>query len=209
MKYYILTTILMGALFSNADNSEVRDEASQDLIKLLVDIDPKAYGYRAASHGMSVTLNADPVINGRLSLDYQLRLTEYLTMVFPVSFDSNKLAITQFNFNNRVDTQWSLLLGGGVKYRLCEWMAKSSFFVEFWAQMGPYAQQAKGFNDTRYAIRIRPSLYAGWERIFETGLVLGLKAGVEYNWDIGVGQEIAYSENKFSFIPTINVGYAW
>jgi hypothetical protein len=36
-----------------------------------------------------------------------------------------------------------------------------------------------------------------------------MKAGAEYNWDIGVGQEIAYSENKFSFIPTINVGYAW
>ncbi|MBH1989357.1 MAG: hypothetical protein I8H75_02095 [Myxococcaceae bacterium] len=199
--------ILSCCFFSSATPSA--KNPSDDLTQLIIDLDPKAYGYRAASHGMQVSLFADPFLNGRLTLDYELRLLEFLTMTFPISFDSTSLAITRFNFNPRVAEQWSLLAGGGIKYRLSEWMAKASFYAEFWLQTGVYAQQAIGFGGFRYAWRIRPSFYAGWERIFETGLLLGLSAGVEYDWDIPVGKEIAYRENQFRFIPGVRVGYAW
>ncbi len=203
-------SVLFFVFAAQAENQNERHlEATPDLIELLVDIDPKAYGYRAAAHKMVLNFSADPFINGRLSLDYQVALNPYFKLIFPVSIDSNQLAITQFNFNNRVTNQGSVLAGLGMKLRLTEWMAKSSFYLELWTQAGIYAQEAQGFNDTRHAIRIRPSLYAGWERMFETGLVIGVKTGVEYNWDVVTGSQLAFAENKFNFVPAIHTGFAW
>ena len=194
---------------TGVNQNERHLEATPDLIELLVDIDPKAYGYRAGAHKMAFSLSADPFVNGRLSLGYELKLNSHIKLLFPISFESNEIAITQFNFNPRVNSQWSVLGGLGVKLRLSEWMAKSSFYLELWTQAGLYGQDAQGFADTRHAIRIRPSLYAGWERIFETGLVVGLKTGVEYNWDVVTGSQLAFAENKFNFVPAISVGFAW
>jgi hypothetical protein len=191
------------------NQNERHHEATPDLIELLVDIDPKAYGYRAGSHKMAVNLTADPFVNGRLSLDYQLKLNNYLKLIFPVSFEHSALAATPINPNPRITNQWSLIGGVGIKLRLSEWMAKSSFYIEFLTQAGIYSQEAKGFGDARQAIRIRPTLFAGWERMFETGLVVGVKAGVEYNWDIITGSKLPFAENRFNFVPAITAGYAW
>lgn len=208
MKLIMLITLF--AFMAYAENQNERHlEATPDLIELLVDIDPKAYGYRARAHSMAVNLSADPFINGRLSLDYELLLNSHFKLLFPVSFEHTVLAATPIQPNPRVESQWAVLGGLGVKFRLSEWMAKSSFFLELWAQTGLYAQDAVGFTDTRYAVRIRPSLYAGWERVFETGLIIGLKTGVEYNWDVITGSQLAFAENKFNFVPAINVGFAW
>lgn len=209
---FIFVVILIGFCFAvySADNQNERHlEATPDLVELLVDIDPKAYGYRARAHEMAVGLSADPMINGRFSLDYQLLLNNYLKILFPISFEHSSLAATPILPNLRIQNQWTVLGGVGVKFRLSEWMAKSSFYIELWTQAGLYAQEAKGFDDTRYAIRIRPSLYFGWERVFETGLIIGLKTGFEYNWDIASGSRLAFAENKFNFAPAINTGFAW
>ncbi|MEI6805123.1 MAG: hypothetical protein WCK49_01285 [Myxococcaceae bacterium] len=208
MKLIVLITAFSFAVFAENQNERYL-EATPDLIELLVDIDPKAYGYRARAHDMAVILSTDPFINGRFSLDYQLVLNNHFKLLIPVSFEHSILAATPIQANPRVKNQWAVLGGLGVKLRLSEWMAKSSFYLELWAQTGLYAQEAIGFGDTRYAIRIRPSLYVGWERVFETGLVIGLKTGVEYNWDIITGSQLAFAENKFNFVPAINTGFAW
>ena len=218
MKLFIAITLIVFAahaeqeitIKATGENQNERHlEATPDLIEMLVDIDPKAYGYRSRAQKMAMILSADPMINGRLSLDYQLVLSPHFKLVFPVSFDHSFLAATPINPNDRIKNQWAVLGGLGVKFRLSEWMAKSSFFIELWAQAGIYGQDALGFEDTRYAIRVRPTLFVGWERVFETGLVIGLKTGVEYNYDIQTGTPLAYAINQVNFVPAINTGFAW
>ncbi|MES2503614.1 MAG: hypothetical protein V4534_01925 [Myxococcota bacterium] len=204
--------ILIEATGKNPNERHVN--ATPDLIELLVDIDPKAYGYRAQSHDMAVNMTADPLLNGRFTLDYNYKLSSHWKLVFPVSFEHTSLVLpfalpVGISSNNRIDSQWSLLAGVGAKLRLSEWMQKSSFFIEGWLQSGVYAQNAKGFSDTRYAARIRPSLYVGWERIFESGLVFGIKTGIEANLNILTGTPLAYSDNNVNFVPAINLGFAW
>ncbi len=194
--------------------NEVTIVHTPDMIELLADIDPKAYGYRAQEHWMAVNLGIDPVFNGRLNLDYTLKLNSYFKLVFPITFEHTKLALplgmsVGIFSNNRIEEQWSLLAGAGLKIRLTEWSNKSSLYAEVLLQAGTYGQTAKGFSEMRHAVRLRPSVYVGWERIFETGLVLGLKAGVEYNVNLASQGILVYNTDGFNFAPMINVGFAW
>jgi hypothetical protein len=194
--------------------NEVTLVHTPDMIELLADIDPKAYGYRAQEHWMAVNLGIDPVFNGRLTLDYTLKLNSYFKLVFPVTFEHTKLVLplgmsVGILSNNRIEDQWSLLAGTGVKIRLTEWSNKSSLYTEVLFQAGTYGQSAKGFSDMRHAVRLRPSVYVGWERVFETGLVLGAKAGVEYNVNLASQSTLVYNTDGFNFAPMINLGFAW
>ncbi len=194
--------------------NEVTIVHTPDMIELLADIDPKAYGYKAQEHWMAVNLGIDPVFNGRLNLDYTLKLNSYFKLLFPVTFEHTKLALplgmsVGVFSNNRIENQWSLLAGAGVKIRLTEWAGKSSLFTEALFQLGAYGQAINGFPGMRHALRLRPSVYVGWERVFETGLVLGLKAGVEYNVNLASKNTLVYSTDGFNFAPMINLGFAW
>lgn len=213
MKSFSLLLIFSFAALSENQGPQVL-EVTPEFQELLVDIDPKGYGYRARAHDMSVGFTGDFFVRGRLSLDYQIALNPHFKLVFPVSFENAQLLLPFMSAlyaspDSKIKNQWALMTGVGIKFRLSEWMAKSSFYTEILIQAGVYSQDlVKLLSETRHSIRFRPSLFVGWERVFETGLVFGVKTGVEYNFDVSTGKTVL-ADNQFSVVPAVNLGFAW
>lgn len=190
-------------------------ETAPDLLEFAVKMDQDAQGFRASHHVFRIQLEMDPLINGRLSLGFQYRLNNFLVLDIPVSFDhlvlGQGLGRSLGVYNSNIVDQWALMGGLGLKIRLSEWMLKSSLYIEPILQAGYYQQTVEqiGTKILTESIRIRPGLYMGFETVFDTGLVLGVKAGVEQPFDIRFrGKPLSYSAN-FSVVPMFNLGYAW
>ena len=189
-------------------------ETTPDLLELVVKTDQEAQGFRASHHVFQIQLEMDPLVNGRLSLGFQYRLNNFLVLDVPVSFDhlvlGQGLGRLLGVYSSDIVDQWALMGGLGLKIRLSEWMLKSSLYIEPILQAGYYQQTASmGSEILTESIRIRPGLYMGFETVFDTGLVLGMKVGVEQPFDIRFrGNPLSYSAN-FSVVPMFNLGYAW
>jgi hypothetical protein len=188
-----------------------RVDLTPDLVEVLVELDPKAHGYRARNHVFALGLDYDPLINGRLTLGFQVKLTDHLTLDVPVSFEhsaiTTRLGVLLGTYDERINSRWSIAGGVGLKIRLSEWMMKSSFYLEPMVQAGYYAESAQGFASTS-AVRIRPAIYLGWERIFDSGFVIGAKLGFEKPFDVALGAASFYTTG-FSLVPMLGLGYAW
>jgi hypothetical protein len=190
-------------------------ETSPELFELVVEMDKNSQGFRATHRNFQIQLEADPLVNGRLSLGFQYRLNSFLTLDIPVSVDHSvlgqSLGYAIGIHNSQVSNQWAMLSGVGLKIRLSEWMLKSSFYLETVVQAGYYHQATQVLKQEilTESIRIRPALYFGVETIFDTGFVMGAKIGIEQFFDLYFSDTpLSYSGN-FGIAPSFNLGYAW
>ncbi len=189
-------------------------ETTPEMLEIIVETDENAQGYRAGHHNFQVQLGMDPLVNGRLLFGFQYRLNHFLMLEVPVAFDhpvlGQWLGRTMGVYDAKIVDQWAMLGGLGLKIRLSEWMLKSSFFIEPVMQAGYYSQTVQYVQKVMTdSIRIRPGLYLGFETVFDTGLVIGVKVGVEHAFDINFrGKPLAYAAN-FSVVPMFGMGYAW
>ena len=187
--------------------TEERLVATPEMAQLLIELDPKAYGYRAKNRRMQVQLDAEPLLHGRFALGFQHKLNSFLTLDVPVMFESSSLALPLLQRVAQISHEWAAMGALGLKIRVSEWLVKSSFYIEPMLQMGYYVQTDKS-NEDRSAFRIRPALYVGWERIYDTGFVVGTKVGVEQPFDIVMGKPLVVTTG-LRVVPMVGVGYAF
>ncbi|MBM3886981.1 hypothetical protein FJ364_03540 [Candidatus Dependentiae bacterium] len=195
---------------------EEKIEVTPDLLELVVEMDPTRQGFLAKNHSFQVSLSADFLINGRLTAGFQYHFHRFLALDIPVSFDHSLLGqwggrkLGIYGDNSR--SQWSLLAGLGLKIRLTEWMMKSSFYLEPMIQAGYSIKSLRNTgNDSLVlssSIPIRFSMYLGFESVFDTGVVVGGKLGVEYPLELLLLNRIT-TPTSLSVVPMISLGYAW
>ncbi len=190
---------------------------SPDVVDVIVELSPNVYGYLARTHTMKVTFDADPIVQGRATVAYELKVHSHLMLRFPVSFDYYGASViaqvgVARNWINANDTKiWNVMAGVALKIRVSDWFLRSYIFLEPEVQAG-YAQQNKtilGINQTRQAVRLRPSLAVGWERIFDNGFVMNVKIAAEMPYDFQIAQETLFDKPGFAVSPSFGVGYAW
>jgi hypothetical protein len=215
MRRLLLGLMLCANTIRAQEHLENTLESTPEMIEIRVETDKKAQGFRAEHHKFQIQLNTDPMVNGRLTLGFQYNLSHSLTLNIPVSFDSPVLGQWAGKamgiYGARIVDQWALLGGFGLKIRLSEWVLKSSFYIEPVVQAGYYKQMIqivqKEMSDS---IRIRPGLYLGFETVFDTGLVIGVKVGAERAFDHDFREKpLSYAANNFSVVPMFGLGYAW
>lgn len=193
-------------------------DSSPDLIEALIEIDPRAHGIHARNHKFEINLNYDPLINGRLTLGFQTRLGSHLSLDVPVSFEhsaiTTRLGSVVGIYESGISWRWSASAGVGLKIRLSEWMLKSAFYLEPMVQAGYYSEFvetgpfARTPRASTQAVRIRPGIYFGWERVFDSGFVIDAKLGVEKSFDVALGVPSPIL-GPFSIVPMLGVGYSW
>jgi hypothetical protein len=190
--------------------STERIQMTPDMVELIVQTDTKAQGFLARNHHYQVQFDLDPIITGRMTLGFQLRLNKFLTLDIPVSYENSAFG----QWGGRIlgfypkGTANSGLMGGvGLKIRISEWLGKGSFYVEPLIQATYFSEVFNSGNKEASSIRIRPAVYLGYEAVLDSGLVLGAKFGVEKPFDIVLDN--TPSPMPFAIVPMLSIGYAW
>jgi hypothetical protein len=179
---------------------------------LAIDADKKRSRFFANEHQYQVTLSADPLINGRLAIGFQLALSDCYLVDFFLSADNYRFGqyLLQFSTPQNLTPiflQWEFLAGAGFRLRVSEWSSKTGLYMESTLSAGYYEQE---FDHRTYnSIRIRPGFYMGLETLLDSGIVIGGKLGAEYPIDIYLKKEGLAVSGLFSLVPILNVGYAW
>ncbi len=187
-------------------------EASPDVAELIIDVNENSPGFLANHYQYQFTLGADPLINGRLALGFQLKLNERYSVDIFLAGENYRLGQYLLQFSTpqhltKVFLQWEVLLGAGCKIRVSEWLLKTSLFVEPTLSIGYYEQE---FNHETYnSARIRPGFYLGLETILDSGIVISSKIGAEYPIDIALKKDGMAVPGLFSMVPVLSAGYAW
>jgi hypothetical protein len=169
---------------SSADTTEYTLDPSS--VELVVEMDPNGYGFRTRSHRMSMSADIDLVLRGRAMLHYDYRFSNYLSLGILAGLDSSDISLySRFrdDFTKRSPKQIAVLSGLSTKWRLSEWYMKSAFFLEPSFLLGHMWQTFASINTTHW--RLRPGLFGGVETVFDSGLTLSTKVGVELALDVG------------------------
>lgn len=169
---------------ADADTTEYTLEPSS--VELVVEMDPKNYGFRTRDHKMILALNADPLFRGRGSLSYEFRFFNYLSIGLVGGIDYSALSIysrIREELSKRSPFQLAVLGGSFAKWRLTEWYMKSAFFLEPSVLFGHLWQTLHG-SDTKHW-RLRPGMFLGSDSVFDSGFVLTARFGLEFPFDFG------------------------
>lgn len=157
-------------------------------VELVVELDPKNYGFRTRNFRSVIGTDFDLLFRGRGMLHYDYRFFEYFTMVLHAGVDWSQVSLYEKfrqNLSKPAPKQFSVLAGVSGQWRLTEWYLRSAIFLEPSVLIGHMWQQVLEEKSTHW--RIRPGLFAGIESVFDSGLAMTIKAGVEFPIDFAKG----------------------
>ena len=162
-------------------------------VELVVEMDPNGYGFRTRNHRMVLSADIDLVLRGRGMLHYDYRFFRYFSFGMLAGVDWSDVSLySRFRQHLATPTPWQFAVLGGVagKCRLTEWYMRSSFFLEPSLLFG-YMWQKLATQSSQHW-RLRPGLFAGLETVFDSGLAVLTRLGVEAPFDFGAPN--AYKE---------------
>jgi hypothetical protein len=160
-------------------------------VKLVVELDPKSYGFRTRDYNMVFSLNVDPFFRGRGFLQYDFRFFNYLSLGLMGGIDySNMSLYSRFreDLSKRNPSQFAILGGANAKWRLTEWYMKSAFFLEPSILFGRMWQTLLG-TETAYW-RLSPGIFLGMDSVFDSGFSLATRFGLEFPINFGTPNPI-------------------
>lgn len=199
-------------VFGSDKLDDTNVELTPDVVELIVELDPKAYGFRARHHKMQLTADVDWLIRGRAQVQYEYRFGQFWSLVVPVSIDASETVSLVDHMRRhggeKLDSVFGVAGGVGIKFRLTEWMLKGSFFVEPQIQVG-YAKLTVPALDDVTSVRLRPALFVGFERVYDTGFVIHSKLGFEWAYDFFMQDKNIPSTGILQPVLLTGVGYAW
>src|SRR5688572_30688947 len=79
--------------FNDSSNQSSAIKVNPDVVDLVVELEPTAYGNRARERTMQVNLELDPLVQGRATVGYQLKILESLMLDFPVYFEASQASV--------------------------------------------------------------------------------------------------------------------
>lgn len=188
---------------SMADTTEYTLDPSS--VELVVEMEPNGYGFRTRSHRMSMSAEADLIIRGRTMLHYDYRFFNYFSLGMLAGVDWSDISLwSRFKEDStkRQPKQFAILGGISGKWRLTEWYMKSAFFLEPSLLLGPM-WQTLGSLET-YHWRLRPGLFGGIEKVFDSGFALSGRMGLEIPIDLSGENPV-----KEVFEPLLVVGFGF
>ncbi len=153
-------------------------------VDLVVQLDPKNYGFRGRNHRMLLGVDTDLLLRGRGMLGYDFRFTPYWSLVVKAGIDWDAISLygrLREQLNTPAPRQFSILAGVTAKWRLTEWYMRSAVFLEP-SLLGGYMWQSFDGRESKH-LRLRPGLFAGVESIFDSGLTLSFRLGFELPFD--------------------------
>lgn len=175
---------LAGMREAAADTTEYTLDPSS--VELLVEMDPNGYGFRTRNHRMTLGGEFDFLLRGRGFLHYDFRFTNFFSLGVVGGVDLSDMSLFS-RFREQVGKhspkQFSLLGGLTSRVRLSEWYMRSSVFFEPSLLFGHLWQEFAGQKTMHW--RLRPGLFAGLETVFDSGLNLTTRVGVEFPIDFG------------------------
>lgn len=174
-------------------------------VELVVELDPNGYGFRTRNHRMTMSADIDLLLRGRAMLHYDYRFFNYFSMGLLFGVDWTDVSLySRFrqHLNKPTPRQFAILGGVSGKWRLTEWYMKSSLFLEPSLLFGHMWQSLSSQKTTHW--RIRPGIFGGVETVFDSGLSLVVRAGVEFPVDFA-------KRNAFKEIaePVFAVGFGF
>lgn len=194
MKKFLIFLILMNIEFVIAIENDSFVGADPDVteytidpssVELVVELDPKGYGFRTRDHKMVINSEFDALFRGRAALRYDYRFFEYLSFGVIAGGEWSKLSLfdgIQRSLKKPYAEKTSLFGGLAGKWRLTEWFLRSAVFLEPSILLGPMWQAIPA--EKKMYWRLRPGIFLGGESVFDSGLVLNLRLGLEFPQDL-------------------------
>jgi hypothetical protein len=155
-------------------------------VELVVEMDPQGYGFRTRNYRMGLTGEFDMLLRGRALLRYDYRFFEYFSFGLLGGIDWTDISLfSRFRQQQGPQTpkQFAVLGGVASKWRLSEWYMNSAVFLEGSVLTGYLWQELANTKSNHW--RLRPGLSLGVDRVFDSGLILTGKLGVEAPFDFG------------------------
>lgn len=169
---------------ASADPTEYT--VSPDSVELVVEMDPKNYGFRTRNHRMTITGEFDFLLRGRAMGHVDYRLSEFFSFGLRAGIDWTSLSLLS-TFTEASDKpalkQFSVLGGISSKWRLTEWYMHSAFFLEPSFLFGHLWQDLGAKKTTHW--RIRPGVFGNLETVYDSGFVMSIGMGIEFPVDFG------------------------
>lgn len=169
---------------SAADSTEYTLDPSS--VELVVEMDPNNYGFRTRNHRMTLSSEFDFILRGRSILHYDYRFFNYLSVGVLAGMDWSDMSLySRFrdHLAKPAPKQFSILTGVSSKWRMTEWYMRSSIFLEPSLLFGYMWQTLLAQETTHW--RLRPGIFSGIETVFDSGLTLNTRVGVEFPIDFG------------------------
>ena len=169
---------------ASADTTEYTLEPSS--VEMVVELEPAGYGFRQRSHRMVMSGEFDFLLRGRGVLHYDYRFFNHLSFGILAGLDWSALSL--FNrfrqdLQKLFPKQLTVMGGLSAKWRLTEWYMRSSVFLEPSVIFGHMWQTLLSKESTYW--RLRPGVFGGIETVFDSGLSLATRVGVEFPFDLG------------------------
>jgi hypothetical protein len=201
---FVISACLSLAAFGST--APTRGALAPEVADLLIDLDSNTHAALARNHKTIFSIDLDWLMRGRVTLNVEKRLNPYLMIVLPMAFETSKMSMVHewaTNQDPSQPTSTALSAGLGLKIRLSEWASKGSFFLEpqvnaayFWLNYTAM-QPLMGW-------RLRPAVLVGWEKVFDSGLVVRAKIGLERPFDFP-----AYRDPPNAVTLSMGMGYAF
>jgi hypothetical protein len=170
--------------FREAQAARSEYTLSPGQVEMIVELEPHNYGFRTHDFRSTIGAQLDFLFRGRAMLYYDYRLSDYMSLTYYAGLDWSRISFfdkIKQHMNRPGAQQLSLLGGASAKWRLTEWYLRSSVFVEPALLIGHMWQHYLDQPSTHW--RIKPGLFAGIDTIFDSGLAIQLKFGVEFPID--------------------------
>jgi hypothetical protein len=161
-------------------------------VEMVVELEPNNYGFRSRNFRHTIGADFDLLFRGRAMLRYDHRFFEYFSVAFHAGVDWSQVSLyNQFRqqLTKPAPKQMSVLGGVSGKWRITEWYLHSSIFLEPSVLAGYMWQQLLEQKTTH--IRVMPGLFAGVDTVFDSGVALQFKIGVEFPIDFAAKNPVS------------------
>lgn len=176
-------------------------------VEAVVELDPNNYGFRQRNHRMTLGSELDFLFRGRALLFYDFRFFEYWTLSLKTGVDWTGMALyhkfQEAAAPTRTPSQLSVLGAVALKWRLTEWYLKSSVFVEPTVSGGYMWQEL--FDQKSEHWVFLPGINVGIQTVFDSGLSLAFRGGIEVPVDFGNTNPVKESLNT---LMGVSVGFS-
>lgn len=156
-------------------------------VELMVEMDPGNYGFRTRNHRMTLAADVDLLFRGRAMLRYDYRFFNHLSFGVMGGVDWSSMSLysrLRDQLGAATPKQFAFLGGLSAKWRLSEWYMNSSFFLEPSLLFGRLWQELGSVQKDKFW-RLKPGIFAGWERVADSGFSLSVRVGAEFPLDFG------------------------
>ena len=157
-----------------------------DSVEAVVELNPQGYGFRQRNHRLMFGLRGDFILKGRSDLSFDYRFFDYFSAGILVGMDWTEMSLYgRFRQQLAKPAPKQLNLFGGLygKLRLTEWYMRTAIFLEPSLIVGHLWQTLAAQDTTHW--RLAPGIFAGFETVFNSGLVFSTRLGVEFPFDFG------------------------